>query len=75
MEIKGNSFIPHIVSEPRHGLGTVREARRAAVNEACVPVAKEPGKANDIELVTGALNPWSADPGGELCHRGFGELQ
>lgn len=73
-ERKGNSLIPHIFSKPRGGLGTVVGARRAAVRETYIPVAKEPGKANDSERCdrsTAVLGRQTLS--GEPGHWGFGE--
>ena len=38
--MKGNSFIPHILTLPYSGLGIGLGARKAAVSEAYIPVLK-----------------------------------
>lgn len=48
MEMKGNSFIPHIVIKPYKSLGTLLGAGKAAVNKTYIP-GKRTGKADDSE--------------------------
>lgn len=74
MEIKGNSFIPHVFSKPRDGLGSLVGARRVAVSETCIPVAKEPGKADDIERFDRSIAVLGRQTlSGEPGHWRFGE--
>lgn len=48
--MKGNSFIPHIFIQPHDGLGTVLGAKKAAVNETYIPVAKEQEKQMTLSI-------------------------